>query len=84
MVARVFATLGELPGFRIAEAGEFTRRAFANGRLDLGGYDYYLGVTWRNQMLELRFDTNQGCFLEEPAGSETTITIAPQGGRKPT
>jgi tRNA modification GTPase len=35
IVARVFAMLGELPGFRMAEAGEFTRRAFANGRLDL-------------------------------------------------
>ena len=27
--------LGKLPGFRPAEAGEFTRRAFENGRLDL-------------------------------------------------
>ena len=35
IVARVFAVLGDLPGFRMAEAGEFTRRAFANGRLDL-------------------------------------------------
>jgi hypothetical protein len=47
----------------------------SNGRLDLGGYDYYLGTTWR----KLRFDTNQGCFLGQPAGSETTLTIAPQG-----
>ena len=28
--------LGALPGARIAEPGEFTRRAFANGRIDLG------------------------------------------------
>lgn len=28
-------TLGRLPGFRPAEAGEFTRRAVENGRLDL-------------------------------------------------
>ncbi len=55
------------------------RRVRANGRLDLGGYDYYLGVTWRNHILELRFDTDQGCFLGQPAGSETTLTIAPQG-----
>jgi tRNA modification GTPase len=27
--------LGGLPGFRMAEAGEFTRRCFASGRLDL-------------------------------------------------
>jgi tRNA modification GTPase len=35
VVAAVLAELGRLPGFRPAEAGEFTRRAFANGRLDL-------------------------------------------------
>jgi tRNA modification GTPase len=35
IVARLLAVLGGLPGFRMAEAGEFTRRAFANGRLDL-------------------------------------------------
>ncbi|MEJ0074069.1 MAG: tRNA uridine-5-carboxymethylaminomethyl(34) synthesis GTPase MnmE [Alphaproteobacteria bacterium] len=35
VVAAVLAALGTLPGFRPAEAGEFTRRAFANGRLDL-------------------------------------------------
>jgi tRNA modification GTPase len=31
----VLETLGSLPGLRAAEAGEFTRRAFANGRIDL-------------------------------------------------
>ncbi len=35
VVAAVEATLAELPGLRKAEAGEFTRRAFANGRIDL-------------------------------------------------
>ncbi len=35
IVAALFAVLGRLPGFRLAEAGEFTRRAFENGRLDL-------------------------------------------------
>jgi tRNA modification GTPase len=35
IVARVFAVLGRLEGFRLAQAGEFTRRAFENGRLDL-------------------------------------------------
>jgi tRNA modification GTPase len=35
IVARVFAVLGRLDGFRMAEAGEFTRRAFEHGRLDL-------------------------------------------------
>ncbi len=35
VVAGVLSALSELPGFRPAEAGEFTRRAFANDRLDL-------------------------------------------------
>jgi tRNA modification GTPase len=35
IVARLFDVLGRLEGFRLAEAGEFTRRAFENGRLDL-------------------------------------------------
>jgi tRNA modification GTPase len=35
IVAQVFGVLGRLEGFRLAEAGEFTRRAFENGRLDL-------------------------------------------------
>ena len=55
------------------------RRVRANGRLDLGGYDYYLGTTWRNHMLELRFDATQGCFFGQPEGSESILPIAPQG-----
>jgi tRNA modification GTPase len=35
IVARLVAVLGRLEGFRLAEPGEFTRRAFENGRLDL-------------------------------------------------
>ena len=35
VVAAVLAALGALPGFRPAEPGEFTRRAFGNERLDL-------------------------------------------------
>lgn len=35
VVAGVLDALGRLPGFRPAEAGEFTRRAFENGKLDL-------------------------------------------------
>jgi transposase InsO family protein len=69
-LARVFAYLANCRWFR---------RIRANGRLDLGGYDYYLGTSLRNQMLELHFDADQGCFLGQPAGSETTITFAPRG-----
>jgi len=35
VVAACLATLAHLPHFRLAEAGEFTRRAFENGKLDL-------------------------------------------------
>ena len=35
VVAAVRAALSRLPGLREAEPGEFTRRAFANGRIDL-------------------------------------------------
>ncbi|MGH6948020.1 MAG: tRNA uridine-5-carboxymethylaminomethyl(34) synthesis GTPase MnmE [Kiloniellales bacterium] len=35
VVAGLLDALATLPGLRPAEAGEFTRRAFANGRLDL-------------------------------------------------
>jgi hypothetical protein len=34
---------------------------------------------FRSHTLELHFDANQGCFLGQPAGSESTLTIAPQG-----
>jgi tRNA modification GTPase len=35
VVAAVFGALGRIDGLRPAEAGEFTRRAFENGQLDL-------------------------------------------------
>ena len=35
VVAATLAALGKLEGFRHAEAGEFTRRAFESGRMDL-------------------------------------------------
>lgn len=35
VIAGVFAALGKVDGCRPAEAGEFTRRAFQNGKLDL-------------------------------------------------
>ena len=35
VIAAVLAAIGRLDGFRLAEPGEFTRRAFENGQLDL-------------------------------------------------
>ena len=37
VVAAVLAALGRMEGLRPAEPGEFTRRAFENGRIDLSG-----------------------------------------------
>ena len=37
VVAGVLAALGRYPGCRMAEPGEFTRRAFENGKIDLTG-----------------------------------------------
>lgn len=37
VVAALLRRLGEIPGLRQAEAGEFTRRAFLNGKVDLTG-----------------------------------------------
>jgi tRNA modification GTPase len=39
VIAGVLAALARLDGFRPAEAGEFTRRAFANGHIDLTGVE---------------------------------------------
>jgi tRNA modification GTPase len=39
VIAATLAALGKLPGLRPAEAGEFTRRAFENGRIDLPGVE---------------------------------------------
>jgi len=35
VAAAVLEALGKMPGLRLAEPGEFTRRAFLNGKLDL-------------------------------------------------
>src|SRR5262249_58503521 len=39
VVAAVVTVLGRMPGFRPAEPGEFTRRSFENGKLDLTGVE---------------------------------------------
>jgi tRNA modification GTPase len=39
VIAAVFTALSQVEGLRPAEAGEFTRRAFENGKLDLTGVE---------------------------------------------
>jgi tRNA modification GTPase len=58
VVASVFAVLSRVPGLRPAEAGEFTRRAFENGKLDLtaveGLADLVLAETESQRRLAFR------------------------------
>jgi hypothetical protein len=55
------------------------RHVKSNGRMVIGGYQYYLGTTCCGQTIELCFDPIQGGFIGQPEGTETTLTIAPQG-----
>src|SRR6185312_1211713 len=58
VVASVFAALSRVPGLRPAEAGEFSRRAFENGKLDLtaveGLADLVLAETESQRRLAFR------------------------------
>ena len=68
VVAAVLNALGKLEGFRHAEAGEFTRRAFDNGRLDLtaveGLADLVAAETEAQRRQALR--QMQGEFARQP------------------
>jgi hypothetical protein len=55
------------------------RQIKSKGRVVIGGYQYYLSTALRGRTIELHFDPIQGCFIGQPEGIETTITIAPQG-----
>jgi transposase InsO family protein len=65
--------------FQYLASCRWFRHIKSNGRVVIGGYQYYLGTAWRGQTIELRFDPIQGGFIGQPEGTETTLTIAPQG-----
>jgi transposase InsO family protein len=69
-VQRVFQYLANCRWFR---------RVKSNGRIAIGGYEYYLSTALRGRTIELHFDPIQGCLIGQPEGIDTTITIAPQG-----
>jgi transposase InsO family protein len=69
-VQRVFQYLANCRWFR---------RVKSNGRIAIGGYEYYLSTALRGRTLELTFDPVEGTFLGQPEGSNTIITIVPQG-----
>ncbi len=55
------------------------RHIKSNGRIVIGGYQYYLSTALRGRTIELHFDPIRGCFVGQPEGTDTTLTIAPQG-----
>ena len=75
VVAAVLSALGKLDGFRHAEAGEFTRRAFDNGRLDLtaveGLADLVAAETEAQRRQALR--QMQGEFARQPRTLARTV-----------
>jgi tRNA modification GTPase len=92
IVARVFAVLSRLEGFRMAEAGEFSRRAFEHGRLDLtaveglGDLIYADTEAQRRQafrqfkgLLGNRAETWRGRLIEALALVEAGIDFSDEG-----
>jgi hypothetical protein len=65
--------------FEYLAAGRWFRHVKPNGVFGIGGYDYSIGKRFRNRTLELTFNPAHGAFVIQPEGSDTTITLAPQG-----
>ncbi len=78
VVAATLAALGRLENFRHAEAGEFTRRAFENGKLDLtaveGLADLVAAETEAQRKQALR--QMQGAFAEQAERWRTRLIEA--------
>ncbi len=92
VVAAVLAALAGLPGLRPATAGEFTRRALANGRVDLaeaeGLADLLAAETESQRRQALLAATGhvsarvaewQGALLALAAGVEAVLDFADEG-----
>lgn len=70
---RLVATLSNMPGHRLAEAGEFTRRAFEKGRLDLNQVE---GLA---DLIEAESDAQRRLALRSLAGEATDAAVAWRG-----
>ena len=94
VLAGLLEVLGRLPGFRLAEPGEFTRRAFVNGRLDLTeaeGLADLIDATTRAQARQALRQLDGGLgglyggwrerLLEALALLEAEIDFGDEGGR---
>jgi hypothetical protein len=65
--------------FRYLASCRWFRHVKSNGRFAIGGYEYYLSTQLRGRALELTFDSREGVFLVQPEGSDTCISLTPQG-----
>ena len=76
LVKELLGELARMPGLRLAEAGEFTRRAFDNGKLDLtqveGLADVLAAQTERQLALALK--QYEGHAARELASWANTLT----------
>ncbi len=75
VVAAVLAALGQIPRCRAADAGEFTRRAFENGRIDLTEAEGLAGLLsaeteWQRRSAIALAEGGMGRLV---AGWETTL-----------
>ena len=67
VVAALLRTLGEFDGVRQADAGEFTRRAFLNGRMDLTGAEALADLLAADTEMQRRL------ALENAGGSQREL-----------
>ena len=67
VVATLLRRLGGLPGLRQSEAGEFTRRAFLNGKIDL------TGVEGLADLLAAETEAQRRLAVENAEGGQRTL-----------
>ena len=67
VVARLLSELGERPGLRLAEAGEFTRRALENGRMHL------TEVEALGDLIEAETEAQRRQAITQMAGALSTL-----------
>jgi tRNA modification GTPase len=92
VLSAVFAALARRPGFRLAEPGEFTKRAFLNGKLDLTGAEAVADLVEaetaaqrRQAMRQLQGEFGRRCeewrtrLIAAQAGLEAEIDFPEEG-----
>lgn len=70
VVAAILSALGEMDGLRVSEAGEFTHRAFLNGKLDLAG------VEGLSDLIAAETETQRRFALETSQGRQSSLYLS--------